>query len=94
LVLPNVPRAQAIGRAPEMSSESFDLANVIPCGSLRVITTLEFLQHDSAKMGHMDLLVTHNLSEGDDHHCGPHPRGSVRRASGFVLTGKQEVIPR
>ena len=35
--------------------------------------------------------MTHNLSDGEHHPCRPHPRGSVRRASGFVLTGKQEV---
>ncbi len=44
LVLPNVLRTQTIGRALEISSESFDLANVIACGSLRVITTLELPQ--------------------------------------------------
>src|SRR6266851_2920710 len=42
-------------------------------------------------MGHWDLLVTHNLSDGKNHNCRPHPRGSVRRASGFVLTGNPEV---
>src|SRR5882724_1421023 len=42
-------------------------------------------------MGHRDLLVTHNLSDEEYHDCRAHPRGSVRRASGFVLTGKQEV---
>src|ERR1700693_214776 len=43
-------------------------------------------------MGHRDdLLVTLNLSEAKNHGCRPHPRGSVRRASGFVLTGKPEV---
>src|SRR6266566_1956913 len=42
-------------------------------------------------MGHRDLLVTHNLSERKYHHCSHHPRGSVRRASGFVLTGNPEV---
>jgi hypothetical protein len=42
-------------------------------------------------MGHRDLLVTQNLSDGEHHSCRPHPRGSVRRASGFVLTGKPEV---
>jgi hypothetical protein len=46
LVLPNVSPPQSIGRAVEMSSECFDLANVVACGSLRVMTTLEFLQHD------------------------------------------------
>lgn len=36
--------------------------------------------------------MTLNLSEAKNHGCRPHPRGSVRRASGFVLTGKLEVI--
>jgi hypothetical protein len=35
--------------------------------------------------------VTLNLSEAKNHGCRPHPRGSVRRASGFVLTGKPVV---
>jgi hypothetical protein len=35
--------------------------------------------------------VTHNLSEGKDHEPRPYLRGSVRRASGFVLTGKPEI---
>src|ERR1700676_630809 len=39
-------------------------------------------------MGHRDdLLVTLNLSEAKNHGSRPHPRGSVRRAIGFVLTG-------
>src|SRR5215469_1268830 len=42
-------------------------------------------------MGHRDLLVTHTLSEAEYHGCRPHPRRSVRRASGFVLTGYSEV---
>jgi hypothetical protein len=36
--------------------------------------------------------MTLNLSEAKNHGCRPHPRGSVRRASGFVLTGNSEVI--
>src|SRR2546425_1853100 len=45
-------------------------------------------------MGHRDgLLMTLNLSEAKNHGCRPHLRGSVRRASGFVLTGYAEVIP-
>jgi len=43
-------------------------------------------------MGHRDLLVTHNLSERNCHHCSHHPRGSVRRASGFVLTDYSSPI--
>jgi hypothetical protein len=42
-------------------------------------------------MGHRDLLVTHNLSEGKNHERRLYLRGSVRRASGFVLTGFREV---
>ena len=38
--------------------------------------------------------MTLNLSEAKNHDCRHHPRGSVRRASGFVLTGQQEVMPR
>ena len=34
--------------------------------------------------------MTLNLSEAKNHDCRHHPRGSVRRASGFVLTGKPE----
>ena len=37
--------------------------------------------------------MTLNLSEAKNHGCRPHPRGSVRRASGFVLTGYPEVMP-
>jgi len=36
--------------------------------------------------------MTLNLSEAKNHGCRPHPRGSVRRASGFVLTGKAGVF--
>src|SRR5271157_82582 len=79
LILPNVLRAQAIGRAPEMSSESFNLANVIPCGSLGVITTLEFFQHHFSKMGHRDLLVTQNLSQPSSNQCAANLMRSVRR---------------
>jgi hypothetical protein len=43
-------------------------------------------------MGHRDLLVTHNLSEGKTHEPRSYLRGSVRRASGFVLTGYSETI--
>jgi hypothetical protein len=36
--------------------------------------------------------VTLNLSGAKNHGCRAHLRGSVRRASGFVLTGYTEVI--
>jgi hypothetical protein len=48
LVLADVPRSQAIGRAVEVLGEPLDQANVALCGSLRVMTSLEFLQHPLA----------------------------------------------
>ena len=48
LILPNVLPAQTVRRAVEVFCESFDEADVVLCGSLRVMTTLEFFQHDSA----------------------------------------------
>jgi len=36
--------------------------------------------------------VTHKLSEVKIRTARHHPRGSVRRASGFVLTGDSEVM--
>ena len=64
LVLADVLRSQAIGRAVEVLGKPLDQANVALRGSFRVMTTLEFFQHHFAQMGHRDhLLVTHNLSE-------------------------------
>jgi hypothetical protein len=48
LVLPNVLPTQAVRRTVEVLCESIDEADVALCGSLRVMTTLEFFQHDSA----------------------------------------------
>ena len=45
LVLADVLRSQAIGRAVEVLGEPLDEANVTLCGSLRIMTTLEFFQH-------------------------------------------------
>ncbi len=42
LVLADVLRSQAIGRAVEVLSKALDEANVTPRGSLRVMTTLSF----------------------------------------------------
>ena len=44
----DVPQAQTVRRAVESSSKIFDCADVIACGMLRVVTTLEFLQHHFA----------------------------------------------
>ena len=48
LVLPNVLPAQAVRRRVEVLCESFHEADVALCGRLRIMTTLEFFQHDSA----------------------------------------------
>jgi hypothetical protein len=45
LVLADVLRSQAIGRAVEVLGEPLDEANVTLCGSFRIMTTLEFFQH-------------------------------------------------
>jgi hypothetical protein len=45
LVGSNVLRTQAIRRTVEVSREILDGAKVTACGSLRVMTTLGFLQH-------------------------------------------------
>jgi hypothetical protein len=42
--------------------------------------------------GSQGRLVTHQFIEGEPVDCRPHPRGSVRRASGFVLTGQPQGI--
>jgi hypothetical protein len=55
------------------------------CGTMGVITALEFFQHLFAKLGHRDLLnfcdptLSQPLLTADSR-----ARGSVRRASGFV----------
>src|SRR5215469_5771894 len=68
-----------------MLREILDDPDVGFCGTMRVITSLEFLQHHFAKMGHRDLLVTHNLFQRKQlSFSGSRARGSVRRASGFV----------
>ena len=48
LVLADVLRSQAIGRAVEVLSKALDEANVTARSSLRVMTTLEFFQHHFA----------------------------------------------
>jgi hypothetical protein len=45
---PRVLRSQLIGRTVKVLGEPLDEANVTLCGSLRVMTSLEFFQHDSA----------------------------------------------
>ena len=53
---PDVLRPQLVGRLVEVLGEGLHRPDVRLYGSLRVITTLEFLQHHFSKMGHGDLL--------------------------------------
>jgi hypothetical protein len=68
----------------EVSREIFNRAKVTAGGSLRVITALEFLQHDFSQMGQRDLLVTQNLAQPPGIYRSIHLTRSVRRAGGFV----------
>jgi hypothetical protein len=43
---------ELVGRALEVTREIFDRLDVAVSGSLSVITTLEFLEHHFAKVGH------------------------------------------
>src|SRR5882724_9748840 len=52
LVFANMSQAQTVRRTVESPREILDCADVVACGMLRVITTLEFLQHHFAKSGH------------------------------------------
>ena len=52
LVLTDVLRTELVGRALEVMREIFDCLDVEACCSLSVITTLEFLEHHFAKVGH------------------------------------------
>src|ERR1022692_765539 len=63
----------------EVLGEPPDRTDVGKCGSLRVITALEFLEHPFAKLGHRDLLVTQTylLAASDAspcHHAQRPPR--------------------
>ena len=52
LIFTNVPRTQAVRGTVESSSKIFDCVDVVRMVFFRVITTLEFLQHQFTKMGH------------------------------------------
>jgi hypothetical protein len=86
LILTQVLRTEPVGPLMEMVGKFLDDPKVGFYGTLSVITALEFFQHHSAKMGHRDLLVTHNLSPRSGNHIYVHRTRSVRRASGFVQT--------
>src|SRR5271166_5381843 len=57
LVLADVLRAQLIGGTVEVPGEVFDGVNVTIDGGLSVVATLQFFEHDLAKMGHREILL-------------------------------------
>src|SRR6266403_383499 len=86
LVFANVPQAQAIRWAVEVSSKIFDCVDVMAYGIFRKVTTLEFFQHHFAKSGHGDgLLMTRQLISTFRQPPLHYLTRSVRRTSGFVL---------
>src|SRR5690348_7054993 len=91
LVLPNLQRAEQIGRTVKMRSEPPDSADVRACGSLGVIAALEFFERHLSKLGHRDLLVTHTIRYRSLSLAST--TRSVRRASGLVQTALQETTP-
>jgi hypothetical protein len=71
-VLSNVVRAEVIRRPAAVPGEVFYRMDVVVDRVRRVVMALEFIQHDLAKSGHVDLLVPPNanpplhLSESTD----------------------------
>src|SRR5271166_5916374 len=82
LVLADVLRAQLIGGTVEIPGEMFDGVKVTIDGGLSVVATLQFLEHDLAKMGHREILLS--LPATLDQlppNCSPTTRASVRRTT-------------
>jgi hypothetical protein len=52
LVLADVIGSKLLGRTTEVPSELLHCVQVRPYGVRRVVTTLEFVEHQLAKMGH------------------------------------------
>src|ERR1039458_8766066 len=74
----------------EVLGEPPDRTDVGKCGSLRVITALEFLEHPFAKLGHRDLLVTQTylLAASDASPCHHAQRPPRERLSSDGVIGK------
>src|SRR6266568_8196283 len=74
LILADVIRTQLVGIALEISREIFNCTEIGARCAGRVVSTLEFLEHQLSKMGHSDLLVTAPYRDSapaatDDLHC-------------------------
>jgi hypothetical protein len=83
LVFADVVWTEAVRRTAEVLRKILHRMDVGTNRVLRVVATLEFIQHQLSEMGHTDLLVTQTLR---GQQCWGRPRGSVRRASGLVRT--------
>ena len=59
LKLADLLGTESFRRAVEVLSKLLDGSDVSTCGSLGVITALEFVEHLFSELGHRDLLVTH-----------------------------------
>src|SRR5271166_5864837 len=82
LILADVLWAQLCGRTVEIPGEVFDGANVTIDGGLSVVTTLEFFEHDLAKMGHREILLSlRDTLDQVPPNCSPTTRASVRRTT-------------
>src|SRR6266851_3900609 len=92
LILAQVLRTEPVGRLMEMAGEFLDDPDVGFYGTLSVITSLEFLQHHSAKMGHKDTSCDPQFISMSGKYRSIYLTRSVRRASGLVQTRISSVL--
>src|ERR1700720_4010210 len=92
LILTYVLRAKLVGSTMKVFSELLNRMQVAPCGTRRVVATLEFFEHPVSELSHNDLLVTLTLSPTSLYSPGRH-KCSIRRASGLVQTGISVTRP-
>src|SRR5215472_17622300 len=86
-----MPRAQAVRRTVEVSSKILDGPDVVAYGMRREVTTLEFLQHRFAKMGHGNTSCDPHLYPSHRATNAPLPHAKRPPRSGYVLTGLPET---
>ena len=94
MIFANVSRAQTIWGAVEPSSKVFDYADVGACGKLRVITSLEFLQHHFSQMGHRDTSCDPHLHQSHQATNAPIPHANRLPPGGCVQTRFSETAIR
>jgi hypothetical protein len=81
LVLADIFRIELIGWTLEVTCQVRDRGHIRTYSTLRVITTLEFLEHYFSNMGHRDLLVTQHYP---NFHNRPSNAHAKRLPLGFV----------